>query len=650
MLYQHQTSMPSVAGEEELKIAKASSNSSYSCHRTYGSTSCNRSQPATQSSSLNSQATVTTSALTSSESNASLNYSSSASEQSLLLSLDPMNGEYLVPLRFDDGNDGDIGNNQTICTSTAHCRTDTNAAVSRNLSPSLPSESSLISAWLPNDDFVNTNSNMSLENNGNGILGQIWQLLGFESNPMRDSPDLRLAMLSNLSTSYNVVNISIALQLMLQSSPIQSYIDEETSTVTQGVCSAALIGGMMLGQLLGGIVGDAVGRHLALTLAMMLQIGSSVGSACVTMQTSSRGGEHSWTMFHTLAVWRFLNGVGCGSVYPLAATLTAESTDDKESRGKLVALTFSMQGVGYMLVPIVAVVLIGLFGESNAIAWRLLLAGGAVPGIIQITLRLQRRTSANVLSPSERVSPSSTHNDTVSSSSAAKQVLHSIRGEKHIFRKLMGTGVTWFLFDVLFYGNVLFQRVVLQAAFGRNETIIASVLDTLIISLIALPGYFVSVARIGRYVTPKYIQLQGFTIMSILYSVIGLNFYSLAKRKALLLFLYSSTFFFSNYGPNASTFMLPSMTFSYSSRSTLNGICAAFGKLGALLGALLFKPASQRFGDPAVLIMCAFISVVSAVPSLSVVYCVVFFYVSHQTTPTRFDFLHSLHTSRPALS
>ena len=170
MLSQHQTSMPSVAGEEELKIATASSNSSYSYHRTYGSTSCNRSQPATQSSSLNSQATATTSALTSSESNASLNYSSSASEQSLLLPLDPMNGEYLVPLRFDDGNDGDIGNDQTICTRTTHCRTDTNAAVSSNLPPSLPSESSLISAWLPNDDFVNTNSKMSPEKTGAGFF------------------------------------------------------------------------------------------------------------------------------------------------------------------------------------------------------------------------------------------------------------------------------------------------------------------------------------------------------------------------------------------------------------------------------------------------------------------------------------------------
>ena len=36
--------------------------------------------------------------------------------------------------------------------------------------------------------------------------------------------------------------------------------------------------------------------------------------------------------------------MGCGGVYPLAATLSAESSASKNDRAKLVALTFSMQG------------------------------------------------------------------------------------------------------------------------------------------------------------------------------------------------------------------------------------------------------------------------------------------------------------------
>lgn len=40
----------------------------------------------------------------------------------------------------------------------------------------------------------------------------------------------------------------------------------------------------------------------------------------------------------------------------------------------------------------------------------------------------------------------------------------------------------------------------------------------------------------------------------------------------------SLTFFFSNFGPNSTTFMLPSLTFPDQVRGSLNGISAASGK------------------------------------------------------------------------
>lgn len=60
------------------------------------------------------------------------------------------------------------------------------------------------------------------------------------------------------------------------------------------------------------------------------------------------------------------------------------------------------------------------------------------------------------------------------------------------------------------------------------------------------------------------------------------------------------------------TFMLPSMTFSRPCRSTLNGICAASGKFGALLGACIFLPLASRFGIAHVMILCAVVSIASA--------------------------------------
>jgi MFS transporter, PHS family, inorganic phosphate transporter len=76
-------------------------------------------------------------------------------------------------------------------------------------------------------------------------------------------------------------------------------------------------------------------------------------------------------------------------------------------------------------------------------------------------------------------------------------------------------------------------------------------------------------------------------------------------------FLYSLTFFFANYGPNTTTFVIPSLVYSPACRATFNGLSAAAGKLGALAGATLFEPAAHRYGDATVMLICAGIAGVS---------------------------------------
>ena len=59
--------------------------------------------------------------------------------------------------------------------------------------------------------------------------------------------------------------------------------------------------------------------------------------------------------------------------------------------------------------------------------------------------------------------------------------------------------------------------------------------------------------------------------------------------------------------------MLPSMTFSRPCRATLNGVCAACGKFGALLGSCIFLPLATRIGNAQVMLLCAMVSLISAV-------------------------------------
>lgn len=240
--------------------------------------------------------------------------------------------------------------------------------------------------------------------------------------------------------------------------------------------------------------------------------------------------------------------------------MTAEASDNQEDGAKAGALTFSMQGVGYLAVPLVAWALLSIFPEDSDMAWRLLLGIGCIPGACLMILRLPRQLVKSPASE-DMVDAAKMRKSTMVASSrkVSVSVIDAIQVEANLVRKILGTGGCWFLFDVLFYGNTLFQPVVLGAAFGDSETVLKSAIDSSIISALALPGYFISLIAVGRQ-SPRFIQSQGFLVMGILYAFIGLSFKSLAHEKFLLLGLYGSTFFFSNYGPNVTVSIVSQIT------------------------------------------------------------------------------------------
>jgi PHS family inorganic phosphate transporter-like MFS transporter len=287
------------------------------------------------------------------------------------------------------------------------------------------------------------------------------------------------AMVSNFSTSYNVVNISIAL-------PILRYL-YKGSEEDEAACSSSLLAGMIVGQIIGGALGDSfLGRLGALRLVMSIQIVASLGSAVMLW------GEY---LYIGLAIWRFILGIGAGAVYPLAATLSAEqaendhpqqdqelSPDEKVAQVKSVVLTFSMQGVGFLAVSLISVSLLYLMPESSLDAvWRILLGLGSLPGLVLIILQLRmyRRGDSEILPQEEsddmvsntimeqRQEPliaregevtAEPNVDEIAELHASHGICTRIRREPNLCQKLVGTACTWFLFDVLFckcYSRIL---------------------------------------------------------------------------------------------------------------------------------------------------------------------------------------------------
>ena len=88
-----------------------------------------------------------------------------------------------------------------------------------------------------------------------------------------------------------------------------------------------------------------------------------------------------------LLIFRFILGLGIGGDYPLSATLMSEYANRRD-RGKLITMVFSMQGLGLIVGPLVAIILL-LSGLNHDIIWRIMLALGAVPALATFYLRRQ---------------------------------------------------------------------------------------------------------------------------------------------------------------------------------------------------------------------------------------------------------------------
>jgi len=117
--------------------------------------------------------------------------------------------------------------------------------------------------------------------------------------------------------------------------------------------------------------------------------------------------------------------------------------------------------------------------------------------------------------------------------------------------------------------------------------------QTLIALCGTVPGYWFTVFfidRIGRFT----IQLMGFTFMTVFMFALAIPFNHWVKHDhTAFLVMYSLTFFFANFGPNATTFVVPAEIFPARLRSTCHGISAAAGKAGAIVGAFGFLYASE---------------------------------------------------------
>src|SRR5580658_8471565 len=295
--------------------------------------------------------------------------------------------------------------------------------------------------------------------------------------------------------------------------------------------------------------------------------------------------------------FRIILGIGIGGDYPVSATLMSEFSG-KKSRGMMVSLVFAMQAAGLIVGPLLAAAFLAS-GCSKDLVWRLLLAFGAIPALAVFQMRRHMAESPRYLLATGQ------HDD---AHAAAGHVLgegHGAARDGKVARKtsftegfvtltrnrnmamrLIGASAAWFLMDFAYYGNTVSSPLVLQSL-GAHDTLLHKTLTQLLIFVIfAAPGCAVAALtmdKLGR----KTIQVLGFVMMTIAFATMAFV-PNLEKQALPFVIIYGISFFFTEFGPNATTFVYPSETFPVRVRTTGHGVAAAMGKLGGFVGVFTF--------------------------------------------------------------
>ncbi|KAK9087336.1 hypothetical protein Syun_029730 [Stephania yunnanensis] len=440
-----------------------------------------------------------------------------------------------------------------------------------------------------------------------------------------------IAGMGFFTDAYDLFCISLVTKLLGR---IYYHVDDHPKPGSLPPNVAAAVNGVALcgtlaGQLFFGWLGDKLGRKRVYGMTLMLMVVCSIASGLSF-------GKEPKAIIVTLCFFRFWLGFGIGGDYPLSATIMSEYAN-KKTRGAFIAAVFAMQGFGILAGGIVAIVVsasfkaafksrpysmdpIGSTVPQADYVWRMILMVGALPAAMTYYWRMKMpetaRYTALVAKNAKQAAADMSKVLQVEIEAEQEKIERLAQDKKGSFGlfsreflmrhglHLLGTTTTWFLLDIAFYSQNLFQKDIFsaigwippaQTMNALEEVYRIARAQTLIALCSTVPGYWFTVALIdymGRFA----IQLMGFAFMTIFMFALAIPYDHWTKKENRIGFvvMYAFTFFFANFGPNSTTFVVPAEIFPARLRSTCHGISAAAGKAGAIIGAFGFLYAAQN--------------------------------------------------------
>ncbi len=384
-----------------------------------------------------------------------------------------------------------------------------------------------------------------------------------------------------LTDAYDLFIIGVVMALLKQ--------EWQFSTVEEGLVTSTALLASAFGAILFGRIADMVGRKRIYGYEVLVLAIGAIASAF----SPSIG----WLIF-----FRIILGLGIGGDYPVSSTIMSEYSS-KKTRGMMVTLVFTMQAAGLIIGPLLAVAMLAS-GLSHDLVWRLLLAFGAIPALAVFQMRRHlaetpryllatgqhdafHETASHVLGEVEgRSGKGALRDDGAIIKEPFWKGFRTLTSDRSFMIRLIGASLAWFLMDFAYYGNTVSSPMVLNAIEPNRDLETHMMIQLAVFAIAAAPGYLVAAAmmdRMGR----KPIQVIGFAMMAVTFAAMALipNIEHLVFP---FLLIYGISYFFTEFGPNATTFVYPAEIFPVKARTTGHGIAAAAGKFGGFLGVFLF--------------------------------------------------------------
>jgi MFS family permease len=381
--------------------------------------------------------------------------------------------------------------------------------------------------------------------------------------------------------------------------------------VELGLVAAAAPVGAILGTLLGGRLCDRFGRRPVFLIDLGIFIVFAVLSAV------------SWNIASLLA-FRLILGVGVGADYPISATYVSEFMPAR-LRGRMLVSAFSFQALGSITGAAIGLAILLVY--PHAVAWRFMLAAGAVPALVILVLRQSTPESPRWCELHGKTGEaqaicSQLAGRTIEIAQTTERALAwSALYSREFIRRTLLTAVPWFLMDVCLYGIGLFTPVILATlGFGAppghtpvsyiandiHSTQGAVFLDGFLVIGFVLAFWLID--HLGRI----RLQMAGFLGMSVGLLLVGIG---AALRAAgsqdisLILIGFALFNLMVNMGPNPTTYTLPAEIFPTALRGSGNGNAAAAGKIGAAAGIFLLPILRVSVGLPVLMGVVAGVSI-----------------------------------------